>query len=503
MKYLYALITAFLLSAGCFAMEAPRKLVVIQTTDIHCRISGQTSSWLKLASIIKQEREKAGIDNTLLIDCGDVLQGSFSGAETSGAIALEMLNALHYDIWVPGNHDFNFGLNVLLKYVKQFTGTTLAANLQLLQPSPDIKPWKIFNRAGMKIAVIGFTLPDTEKREWRRHGFKTVMPMKIMPELMQEVAMEKPDLIIVASHTGLYTSGKSMQEIAMRYPEVNLILGGHTHQDIPGERVGRTVWFVQASKHAAGAAVITIQVNHDKAVKISSRIIPVTNETGQDADCLKKLQPALKAINLKKHQVIGQSLNQLSNEGEPHSASSSNELALRAIAAAANAPLAFLSSSKIQLPAGRISRGDAFRIYPYEDVICTLNLNAREVKAIIEDQMKSNRHVLYPFGVKAVISKQGKVIGKLVFDNGTVWEDEDKRIKTAFSSYGLNRIYDKLDQQAGFSEKSGGEKTDILVRNAIYAYIRNNSPLQICSVERIRRGRKAAARKREVVYDAL
>jgi 2',3'-cyclic-nucleotide 2'-phosphodiesterase/3'-nucleotidase len=85
---------------------------LLQTTDIHAVLTKEennSGSWLKLASLIREVRERHGNENCILIDCGDTIQGTLIGALSRGEAAIIPLKAMRYDAWIPGNHEFDFG----------------------------------------------------------------------------------------------------------------------------------------------------------------------------------------------------------------------------------------------------------------------------------------------------------------------------------------------------------------------------------------------------------
>ncbi len=112
------------------------KIRILQTTDVHSFIehsdNPQEGGWLRLATMIKQHRQK---EDCLLIDCGDTIQGSLSAIASRGEAAVEMLNYLKYDFWVPGNHELDFGIP---RYVELLDKDTILS-AKLLGSSGGIK----------------------------------------------------------------------------------------------------------------------------------------------------------------------------------------------------------------------------------------------------------------------------------------------------------------------------------------------------------------------------
>ena len=142
------------------AVAATNTLTIIQTTDIHANLN-----FARLATHIA--RERSANRDILLIDCGDLTRGTFAATVDDGAAEVATLNALHYDVWIPGNHEFRAGQTHLRRVLEHFrSGDVLAANLSFNEaPAPrrKILPWKIYKRSGLRVAVIGLISPDRER----------------------------------------------------------------------------------------------------------------------------------------------------------------------------------------------------------------------------------------------------------------------------------------------------------------------------------------------------
>lgn len=487
MKFLFLTIWLFPFSFNLTA-GSEQTLVILQTTDIHCHVTGKTKNWLKLATIIKNTRATAGKDNCLLIDCGDTLAGTFAATLSRGEIAVKMLNLLQYDIWIPGNHDYDFGIATLLKYRQQFSGSLLAANLQITRD--HVKPfdrWKIFNRHGIKIAVIGLSLPESEKNYWRNRQFSVSSGLAIMPPIMRAVKRQHPDVIILAAHCGLYSADKCILKIARQYPEINLLLGGHTHVSIPGETIGHKSWYVQSGKHANGLAKISIKIALParRVDKITSSIIPVTQQTPIDAECATALRSDLNQITKLSQQPLGRTTTLISATTESGKLTTVAQLNGQAMMAATQAKAAFASTHDLtDISPGIINHQQAFSLYPYLDNICTLSLTAAETIAIIEEQAEDSSpyYWLAPVGLTVKLNRQHKVVGQLRFADGSAWENNQQRLKIAFSNYALAGVYGrkyKLLHKLSLKPACHGTDTGIKIYQAIADYIQQHSPLDL------------------------
>lgn len=120
---------------------------ILCTTDLH----GRAEEFAALAPLLRKNPA------AIRIDCGDTLQGTLLSRLSSGRIMISLLNELGYDVWVPGNHDFEFGPEPLVSAAREFRGATLGAEFARDGFRPGA--WVLLVRNGYRIAVTGMTDP--------------------------------------------------------------------------------------------------------------------------------------------------------------------------------------------------------------------------------------------------------------------------------------------------------------------------------------------------------
>ncbi len=460
---------------------AVREITVIHTTDTHGRIYGSTGGWLKTAPAIRQEITAAGgAGNCLLIDCGDLMQGTPESAFSSGAIMVRILNELAYDVWVPGNHDFDFGSDALKANIKSFNGTALAANVESEKLADMIKPWRIFEKSNLKIAVIGMTSPNLLSYLWRpESGNLQVSGIEnSLDGIIAAVRKTKPDIIVLAIHHGQYAKDTDLYDLTLKYPEIDLIIGGHTHQEVSGIKIGRNCWFAQAG-HAAGCfGKINIAWDGDakKILRMSSVLIPVKAETPDDSALRKVLDDDLRAASDYYSAAL---------PGDPDRikaitgrlAADPGAIIAGAVAESSGAGIALYTHSRWPIkPELGLTGKTIFYLMPYEDTVCTLTLSADEFKAVLHEQLaqlKKYKSSPSLYGVTTETDPQTCEVKKLILPDGTPWQGTDKKIRIAFSSFPLaggGGVFPLLREYAADSKKLP-ENTGVLVRACVRKYI--------------------------------
>jgi len=161
-----------MLWAGGVGSAAARQvqITVLNTTDLHGSIrrtpgvyaEHNEGSLLQCASLINDIRQES--PNTLLVDCGDIFQGTLESYLTQGGIMATAMNAMKYDAFAVGNHEFDWGVETLGEMLDRMNATPLAANLLVGEEAPKafrrVLPFVIKEVDGLKVAIVGLTNPN-------------------------------------------------------------------------------------------------------------------------------------------------------------------------------------------------------------------------------------------------------------------------------------------------------------------------------------------------------
>lgn len=227
------------------------KIVIYQTSDLHGYIyptnyvKDQPLGFLKIASYILNDEKN--YDASLKIDCGDLVQGSAlthflskHGMEENPII--KGLEAVNYNAYVLGNHEFNYGLKYLQDSYNQISNKVINANIKGLPF--NTKPYEIFDFNGFKIGCIGFTtvyIPNWEQ-ESNIKGLEFLDIVKQYAKYEKELK-DRCDFIIVCYHGGFekslddnmipteaLTKENQASELLENFESINMILSGHQHR---------------------------------------------------------------------------------------------------------------------------------------------------------------------------------------------------------------------------------------------------------------------------------
>jgi 2',3'-cyclic-nucleotide 2'-phosphodiesterase/3'-nucleotidase len=246
LRWIFALFLALALPAQEVRIQ------VLASTDLHgCVLPQDTYSlkpeakgWARLATLIRERR--AANPNTLLLDCGDTLQGEPTNYVRNRLHpelpepSLAVMNELGYAAMAVGNHDFDWGVATLRRAEKEARFPFLSANTVFASDGkPAFTPSITTEIAGVRVAVLGLTTPGVPR--WTEPaayaGLRFLDPVETARVWVPRLR-EKADLVIVAIHAGLgELPGRAGDadcalRLADEVPGIDLLLTGHTHQAI-------------------------------------------------------------------------------------------------------------------------------------------------------------------------------------------------------------------------------------------------------------------------------
>ena len=457
-------------------------LRIIHLNDIHGNIEpqveksitpqGQVGGLSYMGSVVKAI--KMDDPESLLINAGDIVQGSFESEVSHGKPIMEVMNYLNFDAVELGNHDFANGRNSLKELINGIDAPLLGANIidiNTSKPIEGVESSVIRELKGLKIGIIGVDTPKTVEyvQPEKIEGMTFRKPEDIVRKQVQELKDKGVNLIIVTSHLGL----KEDKELAQNVPGIDIIVGGHTHSALPeGEKVNDTI-IVQAgcNNQYVGDLKLKLDKTSGKVVDYSSRLIPIlTEEITPDPDIEKIIAPYLEEGKKAGGEIVGQTSDEMVysfKEVTPlgqHIADSIREVA--------GTKLALCSGKMLRsgLKKGDISRKALFNSYPNTEDVVSVKLRGKHIKEELESRFaEDSRAIILPSGFSFTVDKNkpsGDRIVSIIVDGEPM--DMEKEYDIAVT-----------DNQARYeSFKSSHDlKTVCSLRDAWFNYVKTHSPL--------------------------
>lgn len=243
-----AISSAFLglggLSLSSFSSVNTKHLTILHTNDVHSYIdpfpenhpkNPNMGGVARRAALIEQIRKEN--PNVLLLDAGDIFQGTPYFNYFGGEIEFKLMSMMKYDLATIGNHDFDNGIDGLYNQLPNASFSFVNANYDLKNTILDghIKPYKIFHKNGIKVGIFGLGVELeglVDKRNYKEAVYNN--PVEITQDMTRILKHEqKCDLVICLSHLGYQYKNDpdkiSDTKLATLTKDIDLIIGGHTH----------------------------------------------------------------------------------------------------------------------------------------------------------------------------------------------------------------------------------------------------------------------------------
>lgn len=232
------------LSLQSFSPNKTKKITILHTNDVHSHIDpfgsddgrnankGGVARRATLVEAIRQDNP-----NTLLLDAGDIFQGTPYFNYYGGELEFKLMSMLKYDVATIGNHDFDNGIEGLYAQIPHAKFDFVSANYDFSNTIMDthVKPYKIFIKDGIKIGIFGLGIKLeglVDKNMYKETVYHD--PIEIAQDMSRILKEEQNcDLVICLSHIGYYykNAPEKVSDItlAKATKDIDLIIGGHTH----------------------------------------------------------------------------------------------------------------------------------------------------------------------------------------------------------------------------------------------------------------------------------
>lgn len=406
---LTAALTAGLSCAGGRPGARPQivHLTLLETTDFHGALESESTDRESkrpiggaayLTAVL--DREKASNpDGTLLLDAGDIYQGTALSNLTEGRASIAYMNEAGFDAGAVGNHEFDFGLAVLAERIAQARFPLLCANVierATGRPPSWAKPYTILERRGLRVLVIGLITPDTPNVTLPQNvtSLEFLAPATVANRWIGELVPKQADLAIIVCHDGGTQEDDGpiegeVAELAKKIQGEAAILGGHTHRILDGTVEGTP--YVQAG--SSGRWVGRIDLTYDRSLARvtearTSMLTVYADSAGAesvrpDATVLQLISDARAEVAPILDEQIGTAAVELPAEREE---CAMGNWVVDVMRAAAGAEFALQNPGGVRasIDAGPIHYSDVYRVIPFDNTIVLARLSGREIKEYLE-----------------------------------------------------------------------------------------------------------------------
>ena len=383
-------------------------LQILATSDTHGKFDpwdyaankeDTTGSVAQQATAIKQLRTA----DTLVIDAGDTIQGNSSQLFLEDDVhpMVAAMNAIGYDVWVTGNHEYNYGMDTLKKIIAEQNAKVLTGNVYAPDGTPLADGYTIVRKKDLKIGLIGMVTPNITRWDAvNLTGWTVTNPVDECRKIIDQIK-DQVDVLIGVMHMdteneyGVYGSG--VTDLANACPEFDVIIAAHGHKEIPGEEING-VLVIENKNAGATMSEIHLQLQRQwngrwKVVGRSSESLQIA-EYEADPELVALLAPYDERAKADAVIPIGELRggnmapdNEIENIPSPMVQDTAlldfiNEVQLYYTGAQVSATA--MTSMTGQMREGTIRKCDLTSIYTYENTLYKLQMNGAQLRDYME-----------------------------------------------------------------------------------------------------------------------
>ncbi|MCL2027339.1 MAG: bifunctional metallophosphatase/5'-nucleotidase [Bacteroidales bacterium] len=437
------------------------EIVIISYNDLH----GDFENLPQLSAFLQETR--ATYKHVIMLDAGDRFTGNpFNDfAEKKQFPIVNLLNYIGIDMWLIGNHEFDYGVELLNERMKESNDIVIAANLELETSGlTGVKPYHIFNKDGIRIAFFGLT--NVEKQTGKpaaltEHVANIQFFDPIETAMTYRFLRKKAHVFIALTHIGLSED----LILADSMPELDLIVGGHSHTLIDTILIRNDVLITQSGYQAKHIVKTKIKLEKGIVSDISTETINLQNWEGPvDSVLIQKIE------TYKNNPFLMNPFTSL--KYEIPNLTQLGHMMTDAALTLANVDLSIMNCGGIRirnLPSGPLTYGDILRLSPFNNYLVVVDLKPAEIRKVIEMEFSERKDCLMiPAGFEYVAKRMpdgNAKIGRMTYRNGKIL-DENKTYRVVLNNYIFSKYLQEHIENARF--------TEVFVVDNIVTYLQNN-----------------------------
>ncbi len=414
---LLALILTFPVTA--FAAETESLgVVILHTNDVHCGFEADDSTFgaADLAAY-KARLESEGYD-VILADAGDFVQGGVIGTLSNGEYPMQIMNELGYDVAIPGNHEFDFGMDNFLKLANEAEFPYISVNFTDLRTNEKpFSAYKIIEAGGLKIAFIGLTTPETPSSSTPTnfmdengnyiYGFLggddgTALYTAVQDAINSAYA-DGADYVFAIGHMGdyVYDEKWSSRTVIEHTSGLSAFIDGHSHsvlEDFVEDKDGKSVPLASTGTKLENIGKITITDNEMTCELIEKSDYTVSaDENTAENKAYRNMTDFIAGINAQYGELIGTVVARTDVEltiNDPETGERAvrsaetnlGDLCADAYRAATGAEIALVNGGGVRanIAVGDITYGNIIDVQPFGNSLCVVEATGQQILDCLE-----------------------------------------------------------------------------------------------------------------------
>jgi 5'-nucleotidase len=368
--------------------ECSVKVTLLQVNDVYqfAPVDQGTKGGLGRVMTMKKAIQQEN-PNTLLLMAGDTISPSVESITYKGAQMIDAWNAAGLDFATFGNHEFDFGPDVLKQRIKESKFSWIAANVidtTTNKPFADVAPYVVREFGGVKVGFFGLVLPDTKTTSKPGENVVFRSPCETAKEMVSQLHAQGVKVVVALTHLSM----REDKEVA-RCAGVNLIIGGHEHTLLESHAGRAPIFKMTADAREMGRIDLNISPTTGELESIDWKVIPVDSSTPEATEftaIYKKYSSLLAELA----QPIGSTsvaLDARSFESRTQETNVGNFIA-DAFRKSTNADVGLLNGGSIRadtiMSVGKLTQRDLLSILPFKNKLVKIEVTGETLRATLE-----------------------------------------------------------------------------------------------------------------------
>lgn len=380
--------------------SAGSDIVILYDNDVHCAIDGYAAM-----AALRQETE-GKTPYVAVVSSGDFVQGGSLGAASKGKYIVETMNKVGYDVVITGNHEYDYSIPRLKELAGMLDAEFTVCNLIDLEADKRLfAPYRMMDFGGTKVAFIGVATPysfasstpayfQNDKGEYI-YSLCAENLYDVIQNYVNDARNEGADYVILLTHLGIDVEADAINSLTMipAISGVDVVLDGHSHSIIPGERVkmkdGKETLLTSTGAHFENIGRLTISPDG----KITSELVSVKDYGKEDAGVryiVDSLKAEYKALG---DRLIGETealLRAKDDKGDwlvrAHE-TGLGDFCADALRSVLDADVSFVGGGSIRanLPGpGKVTYNDIYTVFPFENTIAKAEITGQQLLDVLE-----------------------------------------------------------------------------------------------------------------------
>lgn len=459
------------------------RVTLLQVNDVY-RFTpaerGTRGGLARVSTLRKRIMEKS--PNTLFLLSGDTISPSVESLTYKGAQMIDAWNAVGLDYSVFGNHEFDFGPDVLRERIKESRFRWLGANVidkKTGKPFGDTPPYVIREFEGVKVGIIGLVLPETKVTSRPGADVEFLNPCDVARMLVPEMRSRGANIVIGLTHLTM----REDKELA-RCADFDVIVGGHEHTLLESLSVRTPIFKMTSDAREMARIQLNIYAGSGKLESIDWEAIPITSDIPDDpafSPVTRKYEKLLKELD----ERVGRTDVPLDARDEPSRSEETNigSFIADAFRQQTGADVAIMNGGSIRadtiIEAGDLTRRDVLSILPFPNPVVKLEVTGAILRQALEHGVSRSREDKQPgrfpqvSGLRFTFDARRPVGSRVteVTINGQPLDDRKTYTlaTTSFLAVEGGDDYKMLQNQRFLIRPDAGERAPEILRKAIAA----------------------------------